>query len=539
MTASPSPSSPPSASSSPHDWLPLDPAGTDATPLHNVATIREIEHAALAALPAFTLMTRAGHAAADWLAQQVPDGRIVLLAGAGNNGGDALVAATRLHQSGRQVEVWLTAETDRLPPDASRAWTEARTAGVPLLAVPAAPSNATAALPPWPAGCTALVDGLLGIGLNRPADGNVARWIDHVNAAGLPVYALDIPSGLFADTGAGRPAIRARRTLTFIAAKPGLLTLDGRDCAGEIDIAPLGLPYPPTQAAIAHVNLPGAFRDALPGRPHAVNKGTFGSLAVLGGNHGMAGAPLLGARAALHLGAGRVHVGFLAQPAPLMDPVQPELMLHEVADLAIETMSALVIGPGMGTGGAAGKLLGHWIDTCAQVGSPPPLVLDADALNLLAGDKTLADALRASGVPHVMTPHPLEAARLLGCTVAEIQRDRLSAARALTAAWQATIVLKGSGTLIAAAGAESIAINPTGNAALATAGTGDVLAGMIGALLAQGMAPTDAACAAVWIHGRAADRLVGSGTGPAGMTASELYLPARAILNALIQGQPA
>lgn len=533
MTASPSPTSP---SSPLPDWLPLDPTGIDATPLHDVATIREIEHAALAALPAFTLMTRAGHAAADWLARQVPDGRIVLLAGAGNNGGDALVAATRLHQSGRQVEVWLTAATDRLPPDASRAWTEARTAGVPLLAVP---SDPTGTLPPWPAGCTALVDGLLGIGLNRPADGNVARWIDHVNAAGLPVYALDIPSGLFADTGAGRPAIRARRTLTFIAAKPGLLTLDGRDCAGEIDIAPLGLPYPPAQAPIAHVNLPGAFRDALPGRPHAVNKGTFGSLAVLGGSHGMAGAPLLGARAALHLGAGRVHVGFLAQPAPLMDPVHPELMLHDVPDLAVETMSALVIGPGMGTGGAAGKLLGQWIDTCAKAASPPPLVLDADALNLLAGDRTLADALRASGVPHVMTPHPLEAARLLGCTVAEIQRDRLGAARALAAAWQSTIVLKGSGTLIAAAGADSIAINPTGNAALATAGTGDVLAGMIGALLAQGMAPKDAACAAVWIHGRAADHLVASGIGPAGMTASELCLPARAILNALIQGRPA
>jgi hydroxyethylthiazole kinase-like uncharacterized protein yjeF len=207
--------------------------------------------------------------------------------------------------------------------------------------------------------------------------------------------------------------------------------------------------------------------------------------------------------------------------------------------MAVETMSALVIGPGMGTGGAAGKLLGQWIDTCAKASPPPPLVLDADALNLLSGDKTLADALRASGVPHVMTPHPLEAARLLGCTVAEIQRDRLGAARALAAAWQATIVLKGSGTLIAAAGVDSIAINPTGNAALATAGTGDVLAGMIGALLAQGMAPKDAACAAVWIHGCAADRLVASGTGPAGMTASELYLPARDILNALIQGRTA
>lgn len=523
-----------SASASP-DWLALDPAGADAVPLYDVAAIRAIEQAGLAALPPFTLMTRAGHAAADWIARHAPAGRIVLLAGPGNNGGDALVAATRLHQSGRQVEAWLTAAPDRLPADAARAWAEARTAGVPLLAVPTDPADPAATLPPWPAGCAALVDGLLGIGLNRAADGSVARWIDHVNGAGLPVFALDIPSGLFADTGAGQPAIRARRTLTFLAAKPGLLTLDGRDCAGEIDIAPLGLPYPPAQAAVAHVNVPGGFRAALPGRTHAVNKGTFGSLAVIGGNHGMAGAPLLGARAALYLGAGRVHVGFLAQPAPLMDPVHPELMLHDVSDLSIEAMSALVVGPGMGTGSAARKLLADLVDTCARAADRPPMVLDADALNLLSADSQLADALRASGVPHVMTPHPLEAARLLGGTVAEIQRDRPGAAARLASAWQATIVLKGSGTVIAGPDG-SVAINPTGNAALATAGTGDVLAGMTGALLAQGMAPPAATRAAVWIHGRAADRLVAGGTGPAGMAASELYLPARAILNALLSG---
>jgi len=518
------------------DWLPLDPAGNAATPLHGVATIRAIEQAALASLPAYTLMTRAGSAAAGWVARHAPAGRIVLLAGPGNNGGDALVAATRLHQAGRQVEAWLTAAPDRLPADAARAWAEARTAGVPLLAVPLDPA---AALPPWPAGCVALVDGLLGIGLSRAADGNMARWIAHINGAGLPVFALDIPSGLFADTGAGQPAVRAQRTLTFIAAKPGLLTLDGRDCAGNIDIAPLGLPYPPTQPAVAHVNQPGGFRNALPGRHHAVNKGSYGSLAVIGGSHGMAGAPLLGARAALHLGAGRVHVGFLAQPAPLMDPVHPELMLHDVSDVAIDAMSALVVGPGMGTGTAARKLLASLIDTCARAAPQPPLVLDADALNLLAGDAALAGVLRDSGVPHVMTPHPLEAARLLGSTVADIQRDRLAAAAALAAARQATIVLKGSGTVIATAPATrgAVTVNPTGNAALATAGTGDVLAGMIGALLAQGMPVPDATRAAVWIHGRAADRLVAGGTGPAGMTASELYLPAREILNALLHGR--
>ncbi|MGO4302146.1 NAD(P)H-hydrate dehydratase [Cupriavidus sp. RAF12] len=540
-TASSSPSSPASPAPRPATptepaWLPLDATGADATPLHDVATIRRIEQAGLAALPPFTLMARAGAAAADWVAQHVPAGRILFLAGPGNNGGDALVAATRLHQAGRQVEAWLTAEPDRLPADAARAWLEARTAGVPLMSLP---PDANTTLPPWPTACTAIVDGLLGIGLNRAADGAVARWIDHLNASGLPVFALDIPSGLFADTGAGQPAVRARRTLTFLAAKPGLLTLDGRDCAGEIDIAPLGLPYPPTEAAVACVNQPVGFVQALPARQHAANKGHFGSLAVIGGSLGMTGAPLLGARAGLYLGAGRVHVGFLAQPAPVIDPVHPELMLHPVAEIAFDAMTAVVAGPGMGTGAAARKQLGQLIDACANAASPPSLVIDADALNLLASDAALAQALRDSGLAHVMTPHPLEAARLMGCAVAEIQRDRLAAAAALATAWRATIVLKGSGTVIADADGTPMAINPTGNAALATAGTGDVLAGMIGAFLAQGMPVPAAARAAVWIHGRAADRLVATGTGPAGMTASELCLPAREVLNTLLRGAAA
>lgn len=530
---SPSPSSSPAPADPASAWQPLDATGDDPAPLYDVAAIRRVEQAGLDATPPFTLMSRAGAAAADWVQQHVPNGRILFLAGRGNNGGDALVAATRLHQAGRLVEAWLIAEADRLPADAARAWFEARSAGVPLLAMHPDPD---AALPPWPTGCVAIVDGLLGIGINRAADGDIARWIDHLNGSRLPIYALDIPSGLFADTGAGQPAVRAQRTLTFLGAKPGLLTLDGRDCAGEVDIAPLGLDYPPAERPVAVVNQPGGFSHALPRRDHAANKGRFGSLAVIGGNHGMTGAPLLGARAALHLGAGRVHVGFLAQPAPVIDPVHPELMLHPVTELALDAMSAFVVGPGMGSGTAARKQLAQLIDVCANAEPPLPLVLDADALNLLAADDTLGRQLRESALDCVMTPHPLEAARLLGSSVADVQRDRLVAARALATRWHATIVLKGSGTVIATPDHDPPTINPTGNAALSTAGTGDVLAGMIGALLAQGMPMLAAARAAVWIHGRAADRLVDDGTGPAGMTASELYLPARAIFNALLQG---
>ncbi|WP_115687128.1 NAD(P)H-hydrate dehydratase [Cupriavidus taiwanensis] len=508
------------------DWLALDAAAPAPVPLYNVAAIRGIERAALAQLPAFTLMSRAGTAAARWLARHAPDGPLLFLAGPGNNGGDALVAAMQLHRAGRTVQVWLAAEPQRLPADAAIAWQQAQAAGVPASVMAEVDAARDAH---WPAGTAAIIDGLLGIGLNRPADGRMAWWIDQLNRAALPVFALDIPSGLCADTGAGAPAVRARRTLTFIAAKPGLLTLDGRDCAGAVEIAPIGLDYPPHEAPQGLVNGPALFGAALPRRRHASNKGTHGALAVIGGNLGMTGAPLLGARAAQWLGAGKVHIGFLAQPAPLLDPLHPELMLHAVDALALASMSALVIGPGMGTDGNARQQFARLLQATTQ-----PLVLDADALNLLASDPALAGALATRGAATVMTPHPLEAARLMGVTVAEVQRDRPAAAAALAAQWQAVVVLKGSGSVIAAADGSPWTLNPTGNAALASAGTGDVLAGMLGALLAQGMAPLAAAQAAVWIHGRAADVLVEQGTGPAGVTASELYAPARGVFNQLL-----
>lgn len=511
------------------DWTALTADSAEAIPLYDVDTIRRIENAAFARLPSFELMSRAGSAAAKWLAGHVPQGMLLFLAGPGNNGGDALVAAMRLHQAGRKVEVWLAGDPARMPADATRAWQEATAAGVPMQAMPA---NVA-----WPEGITAIVDGLLGIGLNRAAGGNIAVWIDRLAQAPAPVFALDIPSGLFADTGAGEPAVRACRTLTFLGAKPGLLTLDGRDCAGVVDIAPLGLDYPPAEAPRAWVNGPALFRHALPTRRHATNKGTFGSLAIIGGSTGMTGAPLLGARAAQFLGAGKVHIGFLAPSAPAVDPIHPELMLHPLAGLSLDAMSALVIGPGMGTDPGACKALAQIIEDAALAPSPPSLVLDADALNLLSSEAGLAGTLAASGLPRIMTPHPLEAARLLGSTVAVVQRDRLAAAKALAARWQAIVVLKGSGSVIASPGIAASTINPTGNAALASAGTGDVLAGMAGALLAQGMPPLEAAQAAVWMHGRAADVLVAQGVGPAGLTASELSIPARNVFNVLLAGK--
>ncbi|MGY8526907.1 NAD(P)H-hydrate dehydratase [Paracidovorax citrulli] len=511
-------------------WLALDSNHDQPIALYASAGIRTLEQAAMADLEPFTLMARAGAAAAAWLRHHEPAGPLLLLAGGGNNGGDALVAATLLHHAGRTVEVWLTADPARFPPDAARACHEAGEAGVLMRSV-----FQDAAPPDFPQDVDAIVDGLLGIGLRAgPGEpllgGQVAEWIrrlDQAAASGTRVYALDVPSGLSADTGAAPLAVHARRTLTFIAAKPGLLTGHGRDCAGLVDVAPLGLPFPPADAPTAWLNTPARFANALPVRRHASHKGTFGTLGVIGGNTGMVGAPLLGARAALHLGAGRVRVGFLSANAPAFDPLHPELMLHAADALPIDALSAIVAGPGLGSGAAAVSALQ------AAVDSGHPLVLDADALNLLAADKGLAERLRQAPQPRVLTPHPLEAARLLGCDVAQVQSDRLSAARRLAHEWGAAVVLKGSGTIVASTDDEPPVVNPTGNAGLATAGTGDVLAGMIGALLAQGMPAADAARAAVWLHGQAADDLVADGHGPAGLTAGELFHAARTRLNRL------
>lgn len=511
----------------PEDWLAFDAASDGPIPLYDNTSLRRLEQDAYARLAPFTLMSRAGGTAARWLTRHAPPGMLLMLAGPGNNGGDALVAATRLHADGRPVEVWLIADPGRLPPDAARAWHEAVAAGVPRRIV--SPDDDAGMLASDASHFAAVVDGLLGIGLSRPVEGRLASWIGWLRqraADGLPVFALDVPSGLFADTGRGEAAVRAARTLTFIAAKPGLLTLDGRDCAGALDIAPLGLDYPPALAPTAWTSTPAGFAAALPARLHATNKGSFGTVAVIGGNVGMVGAPLLGARAALHLGAGRVHIGFLAAPAPLFDPVQPELMLHPVQTLEPDAMSALVVGPGMGKDDAARAQLER------ALRAQRPLVVDADALNLLSADAALANLARTAPAPRVLTPHPLEAARLAGCAVADIQRDRVASARTLAQRWHSVVVLKGSGTVIATPDGTAH-INPTGNAGLATAGTGDVLAGFIGALLAQGMPAASAARAAVWLHGAAAERLVAAGVGPAGLTAGELLSPARSLLNEL------
>ncbi|CDY76521.1 NAD(P)HX epimerase / NAD(P)HX dehydratase [Caballeronia glathei] len=497
----------------------------DALALLTLRELRTLEARAAGALPPHTLMARAGAAAAQFLLesdQHSPARQALpvwIAAGPGNNGGDALVMAAELHKAGVEVQVCMPLEVK--PDDARWALDTARAAGVRIVAEPPASLQ----------GYSWVVDGLFGIGATRPLEGlfaDLAARLSRRSREDGGVLALDVASGLDSDTGCavgGGPAVRATHTITFIGAKPGHFTAQGRDLTGKLMIATLDV-APPAQPSIV-LNAPLLFGPHLPPRDYATNKGTFGTLAVIGGDTGMCGAPVLAARMALYGGAGKVNVAFLGAGAPPYDPPHPELMLHHVDDLALDQMDALAIGCGMGASERAKAVLSNVLALDA------PKLLDADALNLVSGDARLAAAVAARGAkgdPCILTPHPLEAARLLSADVKAVQADRVAAARQLAARFASVAVLKGSGTVIASPDGR-VAINPTGNAALATGGTGDVLGGLIGALLAQRLPPFEAALAGVYLHGLAAQILTDEGEGPAGLTAGELAPKVRSLLN--------
>ncbi|HTH44043.1 MAG TPA: NAD(P)H-hydrate dehydratase [Oxalicibacterium sp.] len=497
--------------------------------LYTVAGIRQIEQAALRALPSRTLMQRAGRAAADHALHLLPAHAapsVLLLAGPGNNGGDAFEMAMHLAEAGCDTSLMLVGDANTLPPDAAQALQQACTHDtVRMIAADAA----HIASGNW----SLVVDGLFGIGLSRPIQGDARALIEAVNTLRCPVLALDVPSGLNADTGAvlggsAGIAVRATHTITFIGDKPGLHTGDGRDFAGDIAVRQLAIDPALFPVTDLHLNEPAQFAAALKPRLHNSHKGSYGDLIVLGGASGMVGAAVLAARTAAKCGAGRV---FIASPANALayDAMQPELMCRPAQQLDFNT-AVMVCGPGLGITREAHDLLNR------SIASSSPLVLDADALNLIAAEPGLQHKLPVRRAPSLMTPHPLEAARLLDTSTGAIQADRLAAARTLATRFHATVILKGSGSVIASPDGR-MAINPTGNPALATAGAGDVLSGVCGALLAQRWPLDMAACAAVWLHGKAADDLVESGIGPIGVTASELILPIRAALNRLVHQQ--
>lgn len=454
-------------------------------PIYLTREIREIESKA----GELRLMERAGKAAADLAAALIAENKkdILVLAGPGNNGGDARIAAARLEE--RYFRVQVVSHPRELPLD--RSW------GL-------------------------VIDGLFGIGLAREITGDYAELVQYANRQRCPVLALDVPSGIQSDTGQLLGcAVRATHTITFIALKPGLLTLDGPDHCGEIRVAGLDLDLSGARPS-AWVADRTLFQGALKPRPRNFHKGNAGSLGIIGGTRGMTGAALLCGRAALKLGAGRVYVGLLEHLA--VDFVSPELMLRHADDVLGQDLDAVVAGPGLGRTEHAATLVG------AVLASDWPCVLDADALNLLAEDEDLRSACKRRNADTLLTPHPAEAGRLLQLSTNEVQADRLGAARSLAERFNAHVVLKGNGSVLVARDGH-LFINATGNPGMASAGTGDVLSGILGALLAQRLSGESALVLGVHLHGAAADALAADGVGPVGLTAGELADAARRIWN--------
>jgi hydroxyethylthiazole kinase-like uncharacterized protein yjeF len=486
------------------------------TPVFLASEIREFEQAVLSQPAPPPLMARAGLAVAAFARELLGDRgkRVLLLAGPGNNGGDAFVAARQLKQWWVDVTVVFAGQEAKLPADAKAALADWRAAGGAL-------RESIPAKGDW----HLIVDGLFGIGLERPLQGKHAEMVNWSNACGIPILAIDIPSGLHADSGRVLGcAMRARHTLTFIGLKPGLLTLDGPDYAGEVRLDSVGVELPDS-------NLPHGWRiessliaTLLPVRPRNSHKGTFGNVGLIGGAPGMVGAALLAGRAALKLGAGRVFSGLFAD-SPSVDLVQPELMLRPAQDvLKMADLDCIAIGPGLGNSQPAQHAL------AAALSHEATLVLDADALNILAAQPKLQKLLAARTNASILTPHPAEAARLLATSTEKIQHDRVASARALSTRFNAAVVLKGNGSICALKNGDWY-VNSSGNPGMASAGMGDVLTGIIAAFVAQGVDPGQALLAGVHLHGLAADDLVARGIGPVGLTASEVIDASRRVFN--------
>lgn len=489
------------------------------TSLHRAVGVRELDRIAIeeVGIPGFTLMRRAGRAAFRLLQASWPQARrIAVLCGAGNNGGDGCIVAAEAARHGLEVALYLLAPRERLRGDAAAALASALEAGV-------APRPWEGELP----AADVIVDALLGTGLAGPVRDAYREVIEAINRAAAPVLAIDVPSGLCSDTGTVLgAAVLASQTISFIGMKLGLLTGEGRSFAGCLHFDDLQVPAEVLARvpAVCRRLDAGELSAALPPRPRSAHKGGYGHVLVAGGDFGMGGAGVLAALGAARCGAGLVTLA--TRPEHLAGAMAraPEVMTHAVSSgqelqPLLGRPSTIVVGPGLGRAPWGEQLLYH------ARKSGKPLVVDADGLNLLAA----AGLQRAEGEgPRVLTPHPGEAARLLGVSVAEVQRERLAAARELSRRSGAVVVLKGSGTLVDD-GSGTPALCPRGNPGMASGGMGDVLSGVIGALLAQGHAPTSAAQLGVLLHGLAADRAAAEGE--RGMLAGDLLPWLRRLVN--------
>jgi ADP-dependent NAD(P)H-hydrate dehydratase / NAD(P)H-hydrate epimerase len=491
-------------------------------PLPDAALMRATDRWAIETrgISSLELMERAGEGLARVIAEQVPAGRIVVVCGKGNNGGDGLVAARLLRDAGRDVDVLLLSEPQALSEDAS-----AQLAKLP--GPPPAPYDATRL-----AKAHGLVDALLGTGSAGAPKDPVAGVIEDLNKARGKVIAADIPSGVDASTGeVAGAAVRAAATATFHAAKPGLWIAPGKAYAGAVTVVDIGIPKGAPGEPDAGLVTPGVLRD-MPRRGAASTKFSSGTVVVIGGSRGLTGAPCMAALAAMRAGAGYVTVAgpaslelaFTVRPLESMLVGLPEddgALSPEALQAAIKAVGradAVVLGPGLGRTPGAQALARELVQRIDV-----PLVLDADGLNALAGQ---LETLRHRRWPTVLTPHAGELGRLLEVESSEVERARLTHVCAAAFRAKALVVLKGDDTLIAAPSGR-VAISPGGAPGLATAGTGDVLSGVTGAMLAKGLSHAHAACAAVYAHVQAG-RLAAEPHGPDGVIASDVIaaLPA-------------
>jgi NAD(P)H-hydrate epimerase len=490
-------------------------------PVVTVAEMRALERATIEelGLPGIVLMDTAGRATAAAVARVAPVGQVVVVCGPGNNGGDGYVVARVLAEAGRDVATLLAAPRDAIAGDAATELAVLeRAGGVVLPCATAADLEAASGVL---AEAAVVVDAVFGLGQTREVTGHYAAVIAAIERAPGVVVAVDQPSGIETDTGRVLGvAVDADVTVTFGALKIGLVTAPGFVHAGAVEVADVGIPRRLVDASAVGAGLWDA-TDAgrVAPRPHPTeHKGTRGHVVVVAGAPGTRGAGRLAALGALRAGAG---LCTLAAPADANGELAaPDAVMTAVVDdaasvaAAIAGKAAVVVGPGMGRDDRARARLD------AVLAAGVPAVVDADALFLLT-DRL--DAVVAAAGPVILTPHPKEAARLLGGTVADVARDRLAVARALAARSRAVVVLKGARTVVCdgTLGDEFCTINPTGGPALATGGTGDVLAGVIGGLVAQGVAPGDAARLGVWVHGRAGEALAAV-LGARGAIASDL-----------------
>lgn len=521
--------------------------------LYRAADVRALDAAAIndAGIPALTLMERAGQAAFGLMQKRWPQAkRIAVFCGGGNNGGDGYVIAALARRAGKDVVAVQVGSRGNRSPEARAALEQAVAARVEIRDVGAAVTALASA--------DLVVDALLGIGLSSPVCDEFAAVIAAINASSAPVLAIDLPSGLCADTGNELGAsVRADATITFIGLKRGLFTGRGPALCGDIHFDDLRVPasvYAPLSARVERLDVRGLV-DALPSRARDAHKGHFGHVLVIGGDHGYAGAALLAAESAARCGAGLVSVATRPEHLAAFIARRPELMVrgivqpHEL-DPLLARATVLVAGPGLGTGEWGRELLSR------ALRSGLPLVLDADALNLLAGGTlgTVIDERRqvlrdhavvgdagsddtAAGDPQwILTPHPGEASRLLGDAPgsAGVQADRFLAASTLQQRYGGTVLLKGAGTIIDSGISRPVAVAAAGNPGMASGGMGDVLSGVIAALVAQGLALPEAAKLGALLHGAAADRLAAR-DGERGLLAGDLG----PVLRALLNGRPA